>query len=118
MFEDRQELHGTGMVTYVIGMTPAIDDEILSWITPGGILRRRHGSTVESTRTERRCLLALTARPHLVDGDPGPIRLTDVLLHEQQDGGCGPYRTSDISSSHSLWSPYLFLALRRADWAE
>ncbi|HMQ27300.1 MAG TPA: hypothetical protein PKA98_15015 [Acidimicrobiales bacterium] len=53
----------TGMITYVLALTPGIDDdiiaelydEILSWITPGGVLPRRHGSSVESTWTESQC---------------------------------------------------------------
>ncbi len=115
----------TGMVTYVLAMTPGIDDdiiaglynEILNWISPGGVLPRRHGSDVESTWTESQCLLALTARPQLVDGDPGPVRLADALLRQQQDGGWS-YRTGGSSGPHPLWSFYPLLALRRAAEAE
>lgn len=115
----------TGMITYALAMTPSIDDEIiaelydeiLSWITPGGVLPRRHGSNIESTWTESQCLLALTGRPHLVDGDPGPIRLADSLLRQQDDGGWS-YRTGGSSGPHPLWSFYPLLALRRSAEAE
>lgn len=62
-------------------------------------------------------LLALTARPHLVDGDPGVVRLADSLLRQQQDGGRS-YRTGGSSGPHSLWSFYPLLALCRAAEAE
>lgn len=116
----------TGMVTYALAMTPTIDDEVISeiydeilgWITPGGVLPRRHGSDLESTWTESQCLLALTVRPYLVDGEPGPIRLADSLLRQQEDGGWS-YRSGGRTKTHLIWSFYPLLALQRAvkaDW--
>lgn len=111
----------SGMVTYALAMTPAIPDEVIaelyeeivSWITPGGVLPRRHGSTVESTWTESQCLLALTARPHLLNGHPGPIRLADGLARQQQSGGWF-YSGAGTGRPHPVWSFYPLMALKRS----
>lgn len=111
----------TGMVTYSLAMTRSVSDaviaelykEILGWITSGGVLPRRHGSTMQSTWTESQCLLALTARPYLVDGHPGPIRLADSLIRQQRDGGWN-YRDDGTAAPHPVWCFYPLLALNRA----
>lgn len=114
----------TGIVTYALAMTPAIDDdviaelygEIASWITPDGALHRGHAA-VESTWTESQCLLALTARPHLLEGRAEPRRLADALLRQQRDGGWA-YRDGSVGPLHPAWTFYPLLALNRATRAE
>ncbi len=115
----------TGIVTYALAMSPSISDEaigeiyqeILGWITLGGAIHRRQDATAESTWTESQCLLALTARPHLINRHPAVVRLADSLLRRQRHGAWA-YRNGPTSQLHPAWSFYPLLALNRATRAD